>query len=67
MKTQKGVVTTFADIGKKQPSEKLYKNIGSEKIAIFTGKHLWILFLIKVQAFRLTTLLKIDSSTGVFL
>ena len=35
---------------------------------IFTGKHLcWILFLIKLQDWRPTTLLKRDSSTGVFL
>ena len=34
----------------------------------FTGKHLrWSLFLIKLQAFRLATLLKKDSNTGVFL
>ena len=34
----------------------------------FTGKHLcWILFLIKMPAFRLATLLERDSNTGVFL
>ena len=36
--------------------------------AIFTEKHLcWSLFIIKLQAFRPATLLKSDSSTGVFL
>ena len=40
-----------------------YKNF-----AKFTGKHLyWSLFLIKLQTFRSTTLLKRDSNTGVFL
>ena len=35
---------------------------------IFTGKHLfWSLFLIKFHAFRVVTLLKRDSNTGVFL
>ena len=37
-------------------------------MAIFTGKHLcWSLFLIKLQASRLATLLKRDSDTGIFL
>ena len=36
--------------------------------AIFTGKHLcWNLFLIKLQDWRPTNLLKRDSNTGVFL
>ena len=35
---------------------------------ILTGKHLcWSLFLIKLQACKPATLLKRDSSTGVFL
>ena len=39
-----------------------------KNFAIFTGKQLcWSLFLIKLQAFRLATLLKRDSNTGVFL
>ena len=39
-----------------------------KKFAIFTGKHLcWCLFLIKLQASRLATLLKRDSNTCVFL
>ena len=57
MKTQKGVVTTFADIGKKQPSEKLYKNIGSEKIAIFTRKHLYRCFPVNIEKFLRTLFL----------
>ena len=37
-------------------------------LQLFTGKHLcWSLFLIKLQASRLATLLKRDSYTGVFL
>ena len=37
-------------------------------LLLFTGKHLcWSLFLIKLQASRLATLLKRDSYTGVFL
>ena len=40
----------------------------SKNFAIFTGKHLcWSLFLIKLQAFRPTTLLKKGSNTSVFL
>ena len=39
-----------------------------ENFAIFTGKQLcWSLFLIKLQAFKLATLLKRDSNTGAFL
>ena len=38
-----------------------------KNFAIFTGKHLcWSLLLIKLQAFRSTTLLQIDSNTGFF-
>ena len=38
-----------------------------ENFPNFTGKHLcWSLFLMKLQAFRPTTLLKRDSNTGVF-
>ena len=39
-----------------------------KNFVIFTGKHLcWSLFLIKLQTFRLVTLSKRDSYTGVFL
>ena len=39
-----------------------------KKFVIFTEKHLcWSLFLIKLHAFILATLLKTDSNTGVFL
>ena len=39
-----------------------------KNFAILTGKHLcWSLFLIKLQAWRSATLLKRDSSTGIFL
>ena len=39
-----------------------------KNFAIFTGKHLcWSLFLTKLQAFRLATLLKRESKAGVFL
>ena len=45
-----------------------YKKAVLKNFAIFTGKQLcWSLFLIKLQAFRLATLLKRDSNTGVFL
>ena len=44
------------------------KKAALKNFAIFTGKQLcWSLFLIKLQAFRLATLLKRDSNTGVFL
>ena len=44
------------------------KKIVPKNFAIFTGKHLcWSLFLINLQAFRSTALLKRDSNTGVFL
>ena len=44
-----------------------YERSVFKNFAIFTGKHLcWSLFLIKFQAFRLATLLKRDSDTGVF-
>ena len=47
----------------------MFSKMGVLKIfAILTGKHLYLsLFLIKLQAFRPVTLLKIDSNTGAFL
>ena len=53
----------------KQPSEAFYKKTVLKIFSVFTGKHLsWSLFLIiKFQAIRPATLLKRDSSTGVFL
>ena len=47
----------------------MFFKIGALKIfAIYTRKHLcWSLFLIKLHAWRLATLLKRDSKTGVFL
>ena len=46
-------------------SQKLFKT-GLKNFTNFTGKHLcWTLFLIKLQPFRPTTLLKRDSNTGV--
>ena len=49
-------------------SQMFFKKGAPKNFAIFTEKHLrWILFLIKFQAFKLTTLIKIDSGTGVFL
>ena len=49
--------------GQKQPFADVLKNFAN-----FTGKHLfWILFLIKLQAFKPAALLKRDSNTGVFL
>ena len=45
-----------------------YKKAVLDNFAIFTGKQLcWSLFLIKLQAFKLATLLKRDSNTGAFL
>ena len=42
------------------------KKLVLKNFANFTGKHLsWIIFLIKLQAFRLATLLKRYSNTGV--
>ena len=39
-----------------------------KNFAIFTGKHLcWSLLLIKLQAFKLVTLLKRNSNTSIFL
>ena len=45
----------------------MFFGINSVKnFAIFTGKRLsWVLFLIKLQAFRPVTFLKRDSNTGV--
>ena len=53
----------------KQPPEMFCKKRGVlKKFANFMGKHLyWSLFLIKLQAIRPATLLKRNSSTGVFL
>ena len=49
-------------------SQMFFKKGAPKNFAIFTEKHLrWILFLIKFQAFKPTTLIKIDSGTGVFL
>ena len=43
-----------------------FKKVVHKNFAIFTGKHLcWSLFFIKLQAFRLVTSLKRDSSKGV--
>ena len=45
-----------------------YKKCFPKKFRNIPGKHLcWSLFLIKLQAFRVATLLKRDSNTGVFL
>ena len=48
--------------------EKFFCKTGVHKnLVMFTGKHLcWALFFIKLQAWRIATLLKRDSSTGVF-
>ena len=44
--------------------ESLFNKVAGLKFTIFTGKHLfWGLSLIKLQAFRPTTLLKNDSNT----
>ena len=52
----------------KQLLQVFYKKAALEDFEILTGKYLcWSLFLIKLQAFRLATLLKRDSDTGVFL
>ena len=49
-------------------SQMFFKIAVLKIFAIFTGKHLcWSLFLIKLQPWRPTTLLLIDSNTGVFL
>ena len=54
--------------GKKQSPLLFSINVGLKNYANFTGKHrYWSLFLIKLQAFRPANLLKVDSSTGVFL
>ena len=61
----KVVVIGFSRINHSQ----LFLKIGVlKKFAIFTGKNLsWSLFLIKLQTFRPTTLLKRDSNTGASL
>ena len=52
----------------KQPPEVFYKNTVLKNFAIFTAKHLcWSSFLIKLQVFRPTALLKRDFNRGVFL
>ena len=52
----------------KQPPEVFYKKAVLKNFAIFRVKHLcWSLFLISLQTFRPTTLLKRDPSTGAFL
>ena len=44
------------------------KKAALKTFALITGKHLcWSLFLIVLQTFRPTTLLKRDSNTGAFL
>ena len=51
----------------KQPPEVFYKKAVLKNFAIFTGKHMcWNLFLIKLQAIRLTSLLKRDSNIRYF-
>ena len=60
----------FSSIPKfqKQPPEVFCKKAILKNFTIFTGKPLcWILFLIKLQAFRPANLLKRDSNTRVFL
>ena len=48
--------------------ESLYDKVADLNFTKFIGKHLcWGLFLIKLQAFRPTTLLKNDSNTYIFL
>ena len=52
----------------KQPPEVFCKKGVVKNFANFTGKHLcWSLFLITLQVFRPTTLLKRYSNTDVFL
>ena len=52
----------------KAAPEVFKKEFFLKTFAIFTGKHpCWNLFLIKLQAFRPATLLKIDCNIGVFL
>ena len=52
----------------KQPPEFFVKKGVLKNFANITGKHLcWTPFLMKLQAFRLTTLVKRTSNTGVFL
>ena len=52
----------------KQPLEVFCKKCVLKNFTLFTGKHLcWSLFLIKLQSFSPSTLLKRDSNTGVFL
>ena len=44
------------------------KKVVLKNLALFTGKNLyWSLFLIKLQIWRITTLSKRDSNTGIFL
>ena len=53
---------------KKQPPEEFCKKSALENLKSFTGKRLcWSLFLINLQVFRLATLLKRDSNTGIYL
>ena len=51
-----------------QPPEVFYKTAVLKNSAALIGKHLlcWSLFLIKLQTFRLVTLSKRDTNTGVF-
>ena len=52
----------------KQPLEFFYKKSILKNFAIFTEEHQrWSLFQIKLQTLGLSTLLKIDSNTGIFL
>ena len=51
----------------KQPAEVFFKKAILKNFATFTGKHLcWRLFLINLQTWRPTSLLKRDSNTVVF-
>ena len=50
----------------KEPPELICKKDALKNMANFTGKHLCLSLLIKLQAFRPATLLKRHSNTGVF-
>ena len=66
-KTVEATFTCFNVMTFKQPPEMFYKTAIPKNFAILQGKHLcWSLFLMKLLAWRLATLLKRDCNTDVF-
>ena len=58
----------YASAYRSSRSQMFFKIVFLKNFANFTGKHIcWSLFLIKLQAFRSSAVLKRDSNTGIIL